>query len=174
MIITDEEALRIECEDVKGYEIGSLVGLLEEELKRSASLGRKGIGLAAPQIGIAKKIAIVRIDDAHSVDLVNARIVKGYDKDIFDNEGCLSFPGRYERTMRYSEIQVENQLIDPFNFICTGLFAVVVQHELDHLAGRLLPDVALPRLVSAKKKARPNDPCPCGSKKKYKRCCGLK
>jgi peptide deformylase len=170
MIITNnEEALRVKCEDVKEEEIGELRSLLERELAYSAKLGRQGIGLALPQIGIAKKMAIVRINDEYKADLVNCRIEKAYDQAIFRSEGCLSFPGKIEDTMRAQEICVVNNLIYPHSFIATGLMAVVIQHELDHLDGVLMFDRAIPK--PAKIKMRPNDPCHCGSGKKYKKCC---
>lgn len=61
IIQNNEELLRRPCEDVKPEEVGELVELLERELDNSGRLGSQGIGLAAPQIGILKKIAIVRI-----------------------------------------------------------------------------------------------------------------
>ena len=172
MIITDEKALRVDCVDVLPDEIGPLRDQLERELEHSASIGRVGIGLAAPQIGIAKNMAIVRVGGENRVDLVNCKITAGYDKAIFEEEGCLSFPGRYEKTLRYQEILIENNLVEPYKFICVGLIAVVCQHEIDHLVSRLLPDVALPtQKKTNKKKVRPNDKCPCQSGRKYKRCC---
>lgn len=177
MIITDETLLRRPCEDVKLEEVGQLVELLERELDYSAKLGRVGIGLAAPQINVLKNIAIVRINKDYHIDLVNAKIANGYDLARFTDEGCLSFPGRSEDTMRYQEIHVADNLVYPFGCILEGLPAVVVQHELDHLAGRLLPDNAIPKLKQ--KKPGPNDPCLCGKINpitgkiyKYKRCCG--
>ncbi len=146
MIITDEELLRVECVDVLPEEIGELRDKLERELKRSAELGRPGIGLAAPQIGIAKNMAIVRIPSsggAYNVDLVNCKIEEGFDKKLFKDEGCLSFPDRYEDTMRYQEIKVVNNYVEPVSFVATGLFAVCIQHELDHLSGILLPDLSV-------------------------------
>ncbi|HWZ21397.1 MAG TPA: peptide deformylase [Cytophagaceae bacterium] len=175
MIITnDEEALRVKCLDVSPDEVGELIALLESELDNSNRLGRVGIGLAAPQIGIAKNIAIVRllkngIYDLE-VNLINAKIEKGYDQIIFRDEGCLSFPGRVENTMRYQEVYLSNNLIYPHKFIATGLMAVVCQHELDHLNGILLSDRALTKIST--KKVGPNEQCPCNSGKKYKRCCG--
>lgn len=175
MIITnDEDALRVECTDVLPDEIGPLRDQLELELRLSAERGYPGIGLAAPQIGIPKNMAIVRIGNGADVDLVNCRIVKGFDKAMFEREGCLSFPGRFERTMRYQEIYVSDNAIGPESFVCTGLMAVCTQHELNHLTGKLLPDVALPSQKVLRKKSRPNDKCPCQSGRKYKKCCGLK
>ncbi len=171
MIITSEEELRVECEDVKPEEVQELREKLEAELKASAKRGSPGIGLACPQIGIAKRMAIVRVNDKLSVDLVTPTIESGYDKQLFDGEGCLSFPARYEKTMRYQEVVVKSD-VSPNSFIAKGLFAVAIQHEIDHLNGVLLPDVALKQVQ--KKKVRPNDLCPCNSKKKYKKCCGKK
>lgn len=169
-ILTDEAALRIKCEDVLPEEIEPLKQQLEEALAASAEQGRPGIGLAAPQVGIGKKLAIVRLPGV-AIDLINCdRVTKGYDKHLFVGEGCLSFPDRYESTFRYREIFVDGNEGDPKRFTARGLTAIAVQHELDHLRGVLLPDVAVKK--KAKRKARPNDPCPCQSGRKYKRCCG--
>jgi peptide deformylase len=143
MIITDESKLRLDCSEVTLEEYSSLKDQLERELRLSAELGHAGIGLAAPQIGIAKRMAIIRLGDDFSVDLVNCKIKKGYDKAIFENEGCLSFPDRFENTFRYQEIEVVDNLIWPYSFISTGLMAVACQHELDHLVGKLLFDNAI-------------------------------
>jgi peptide deformylase len=142
MIITDEAALRIKCEPVLPEEVDELRTKLEQGLVWSEQRGRPGVGLACPQIGIAKTMAIVRIDHL-KIDLVNAEIAKGYDEYEFDGEGCLSFPDRWERTLRYREVLVEGNLIWPHRFVVTEFAAVAVQHELDHLKGVLLPDVAL-------------------------------
>lgn len=172
MIITDEQKLRVVCKDVLPEEIGPLKDQLERELERSASIGRPGVGLSAPQIGINKNMAIIRSGQGVDIDLVNAKIIKGYDKHTFNNEGCLSFPGKFVKTKRYNEIYISNNLVEPESFILTGFPAIIVQHELDHLNGVLLPDVEIKEEI--KKKIRPNDPCACGSNKKYKKCCKLK
>lgn len=169
IIVNDENLLRRPCEEVKPEEVGELRELLERELENSARLGRPGIGLALPQIGIHKKMAIVRINKELQVDLVNCKIEKGYDIAMFHEEGCLSFPGRSENTMRYQEVYITDNIVGPSRFIATGLLSVVCQHELDHVNGILLPDRAI---VKTAVKAGRNDPCPCGSKIKFKRCCG--
>jgi peptide deformylase len=143
MIITDEAALRVPCSPVLPDEVDGLRQKLQEALAWSAKHGRPGVGLACPQIGIPKTMAIVRVDDSMHIDLVNARIAKTYHPFEFDGEGCLSFPGRFERTLRYKEVLVEGNLVWPYMFVVTDFTAVTVQHELDHLRGILLPDVAL-------------------------------
>ena len=169
MIITDEEFLRRPCEEVLPNEAGELVELLERELERSSRLGSPGIGLAAPQIGIHKKCAIIRIDNTLKVNLVNAKLENMYDEIIFTDEGCLSFPGRLENTKRYQEIHVVNNLSKPESFIATGLLSIAIQHEQDHLNSILFFDKAIPKII---KKQKPNDICFCDSGKKYKKCHG--
>lgn len=133
MIITNnEQALRIKCEDVLLDEVGTLTDTLRAELIRANRLGKSGVGLAAPQIGIAKKIAIILANDIE-INLVNCNIEKVFDPANFKQEGCLSFPGRTEDTVRFQEIYVINNLIYPHSFIATGILSVVCQHEIDHL-----------------------------------------
>lgn len=175
MIITNnEEALRVKCEEVLPDEIAPLIATLEIELENANRLGKGGIGLAAPQIGIAKNIAIIRLDKSHgpNFNLVNCKIERQFDPAIFKQEGCLSFPGRVEDTTRFQEIYVTNNLVYPHSFIATGLTAIVCQHEIDHLSSTLFMDRAIPKIVPVinKRKIGPNDPCICGSGKKYKKC----
>ena len=175
MIITnDEAALRVFCEPVTLEEVGPLVEILEKELEHSNRIGRAGIGLAAPQIGIAKNIAIVRLPKI-SFNLINAKLVQGYDPALFTEEGCLSFPGRNEDTIRFQEVYITNNLVEPHSFTATGLVAVVCQHELDHLNSTLFMDRMMPKatpIVAKTAKVGPNETCPCGSGKKYKKCHG--
>lgn len=174
MIITNnEELLRTPCEPVLPEEVGELVEKLENELALSGRLGRPGIGLAAPQIGIWKKIAIIRIEGVQKINLVNANIANGYKQIIFRDEGCLSFPGRIEVTKRWSEVHIENNLVAPYGFVGTGILAIACQHELDHLNGILMMDESRRVVEKIKNKIGPNSPCFCGSNKKYKKCHGL-
>lgn len=172
MIITyNEEALRVKCEEVLPEEVGSLISTLENELAYANKLGKNGIGLAAPQIGIAKNIAIIRLGSTN-LDLVNCTLYKGYDPITFTDEGCLSFPGRLETTTRFQEVHIKNNLKEPHEFIATGFLAVACQHELDHLNSKLFMDYKIDKPEIKKVKVGPNQPCICGSNKKYKKCCG--
>jgi peptide deformylase len=174
MIITNNEAaLRVFCHAVQPTEINDLIITLENELDYANRLGKGGIGLAAPQIGIAKHIAIIRLGNGVNLNLVNAKLEKGFDPALFTQEGCLSFPGRVEDTIRFQEVYITNNSVEPNSFIATGLLAVVCQHELDHLNSVLFMDHKVIKTASIikKKKVGPNDPCICGSGKKYKKCC---
>lgn len=169
IIKNDEKLLRLKCEDVLINEVGPLIEQLEKELNYSAMIGDPGIGLAAPQIGIAKNIAIVRFEE-FNINLINCKIENHYDPIKFKGEGCLSFPDLIADTMRYQELYVVDNLIYPHRFIVAGLPAIVVAHELDHLKGVLLPDIAIKEQPKVKLGA--NEPCYCGSKVKFKRCHG--
>jgi peptide deformylase len=179
IIVNNEEALRVKCNEVLPEEVPELVSVLEKELSQANRLGKSGIGLAAPQIGIAKKIAIVRLGNTKDLNfnLVNPVINKTFDPRPFRQEGCLSFPGRVEDTIRFNEIHITNNNLD--KLIITGLLSIVCQHEIDHLNATLFIDHKLP-VLSKDIKIKPNDPCICGkidrntnSPKKFKKCCGL-
>lgn len=142
-ILTDEKILRTPCEDVELSEVPELLAKLEYELKNSLTAG---VGLAAPQIGIFKKIFIIRVQIGKkfiSLNCVNCKVDKFYDLATFKGEGCLSFPDLIVSTKRYNEIHVVNNLVAPHKFILTGYPSVIFQHEDDHLNGILLPDRAL-------------------------------
>jgi peptide deformylase len=176
IIVNNEELLRRPCTDVLPEEVGELRDLLQRELDNSARLGRPGIGLAAPQIGVLKKMAIVRINNELQLDLVNCKIEKGYDPLIFQNESCLSYPNISKNTIRYQEVYITNNFAQPNRFIATGLFAVCIQHELDHLNSILFFDRVVKQVDVGIGR---NDPCPCGTINpltnkiyKYKKHCG--
>lgn len=146
MIITDYNQLIKKSEKIDPIQSLEIIKLLEAELYQSALHGFPGIGLAAPQIGLLKRVAIIRVPSTGYknlyVNLVNPEIIVKYDKAIFQNEGCLSFPSSNKKTWRYQEIVVKNE-IEPYSFIATGLFAVCIQHEIDHLDGIVLPDIGI-------------------------------
>ena len=172
MIITDENILRQISENVRPEEVNDLVAALDKELQHSKLMGRDGIGLAAIQIGIAKKAAIIRISDELSINLINAKIEKQYNPTPFKEEGCLSYPNELKDTLRYQEIVVSNDVM-PHHFVATGLLAIAIQHELDHTNGIIFSDREIKKEIKVKAKMKPNDKCSCGSNKKYKKCCGL-
>lgn len=98
-----------------------------------------GVGLAAPQIGISEKIAIVDIDDQNgTIELINPVIL---DKRGVQTgpEGCLSFPGLYGEVSRadYVKVRTYNRKGKVKTFEAEGFLARAIQHEIDHLEGVL-------------------------------------
>ena len=106
-----------------------------------------GVGLAAPQIGVALRLFIVDVfagDDEHPSDLhvfVNPEIVERHGETVGE-EGCLSFPDVREEVRRAERITIRAQDVTgrPFELETDGFLAVAIQHEYDHLDGVLLVD----------------------------------
>lgn len=123
MIITDINKLKNVCETVSLLESTTIIEKLEQELQNSKN---PGIGLAAPQIGINKRVCIIR--SQNKIDLVNPKIIEQYDLMEFVDEGCLSFPYQWVTTKRYNEIFIQDSL-HPAGLILVGIDAVIAQHE---------------------------------------------
>ncbi len=104
-----------------------------------------GVGLAAPQIGIAKRIAIVDIDDQHGkIELINPEIVEEEGEQV-GPEGCLSFPDLYGEVKRsnYVKVRAQNRKGKWYELEARGFLARAIQHEIDHLNGVLFTSKVL-------------------------------
>lgn len=131
----------------------------------------KGYGLAAIQIGIPLRAAWFKVRGQHGrvpdweKFLWNPEVIKAEGVFYFPEEGCLSVPNKRMTTKRYQKIVVKNgdgEIIE-----AEGLKAVVLQHEIDHMNGILCID----HIMRSKDLPGRNDQCPCGSGRKYKKCC---
>jgi len=104
-----------------------------------------GIGLAAPQVGVSRRLCVVDItsgeDPAALLVLVNPEITEVWDKETRE-EGCLSVPGFYYEVTRPSRIAVrfQDRHGRPVELLADGLLARAIQHEIDHLNGVLFVD----------------------------------
>jgi peptide deformylase len=105
-----------------------------------------GIGLAAPQVGVAKRIIVVDCakgdEKPHPYKMANPEILWQSEEMMTANEGCLSLPEHYADVVRPAEVKV--RYVDEQNEIrelhATGLLATCIQHEIDHLDGTLFVD----------------------------------
>ncbi|MBV6273295.1 peptide deformylase [Alcaligenaceae bacterium CGII-47] len=100
-----------------------------------------GVGLAATQVDVHERVVVIDIsDEGNDLHvLINPEITwKSEDKQVYE-EGCLSVPGVYDEVERAAKIHVRalNEQGEPFEFDAEGLLAVCVQHELDHLLGKV-------------------------------------
>ncbi|MFO0609062.1 MAG: peptide deformylase [Polyangiales bacterium] len=104
-----------------------------------------GVGLAAPQIGVSKRIFVIDIASAdEKSDLrvfINPEFVERDGETVWE-EGCLSFPGIHEEVQRAAKVTVRATGLDgkPFEVSAEGLLAIAIQHEYDHLEGTLMVD----------------------------------
>lgn len=115
---------------------GKLVRLADSMLQ--AMYKAPGLGLAAPQIGVQKKIFVYDIDDQPTV-LINPRIVESSGEWVYD-EGCLSIPGLYVEMIRPKEVLLEAVDLngETIQIEADELLARLFQHEMDHLEGVLM------------------------------------
>lgn len=99
-----------------------------------------GIGLAATQVDVHQQVVVIDISESRSqlLVLVNPQIVDSSGTQDYE-EGCLSVPGIYETVRRAERVRVEalDALGQPFSLEAEGLLAVCIQHEIDHLKGKV-------------------------------------
>ena len=145
MIITEEKQLKVLCEEVKTIKEGEEIGT---QLLKELTESENGIGLAANQIGINKRVCVINVKEP--LVLINPRIVEHSEDQFMFAEGCLSFPGKHVRTGRHTSVIVEadnhegklsfsadsEDINDAFECAC-------VQHEIDHLDGITMFDRAM-------------------------------
>lgn len=103
-----------------------------------------GVGLAAPQIGLNLRVAVIDVKPegkAQPIVLINPEIVAG-EGEVEEEEGCLSLPGLYAKVKRHKRVKARalNQHGIPIEITGEGLLARALQHETDHLNGKLFID----------------------------------
>ncbi|MBO5261032.1 MAG: peptide deformylase [Coprococcus sp.] len=102
-----------------------------------------GVGLAAPQVGILKRIVVIDIGDDNPLCLINPEIIEA-DGEQTGEEGCLSLPGLSGQVTRPMHVVCKafDENMDEFTVEGEGLLARAICHELDHLDGKLYKDLA--------------------------------
>jgi peptide deformylase len=110
---------------------------------RDTMYAADGVGLAAPQIGIPKRMIVVDIGE-NLLELINPEIIKQEGNQL-GSEGCLSVPGIVGRVNRAKKVLVKglDRNGQELNFEAVDLLAKVLQHEIDHLEGILFIDKAI-------------------------------
>jgi peptide deformylase len=162
IIVAPDPRLKIKCKPVA--RVDAKVARLMDNLLETM-YAAPGIGLAAPQVGVAQRIIVVDTakegEPPAPLRLANPELVWVADEDAIFNEGCLSLPEHYADVVRPRAIRV--RYLDHTNEIretaAEGLLATCIQHEMDHLDGILFVDhltalkrnIILRKLVKAKK-----------------------
>ena len=103
-----------------------------------------GVGLAAPQVGVLRRIVVIETPDEGLFELINPKII-AFSGEQETEEGCLSVPGRWGTTRRPMHVTVRamNRRGETFDVTGSGLLAKAFCHEIDHLDGKLYIDCAI-------------------------------
>lgn len=141
--LRDDEILRKICKPVKEI-TPSVLTLLDDMAETMYE--SNGVGLAAPQVGIIKRIVVIDVGEG-LLELINPVIVEKKGEKI-QEEGCLSLPGEWARVARpeYVKVEATNRDGERITVEGTDLLAIALCHETDHLDGILYIDKALPDL----------------------------
>ena len=139
IVTKSDEVLHKKCKPVEVFDekLGILLDDMAETIYKA-----QGVGIAAPQVGILRRVVFIDVGDG-PVELVNPEIIKkkGSQRGI---EGCLSCPNEWGYVVRPNEVTVKAQdrTGQEIQFKCTEFFARCVCHELDHLDGHLFIEIA--------------------------------
>ena len=135
-----EPVLREKCREVTSFD--DRLSVLIDDMKETM-FAANGVGIAAPQVGILKRVCIVCTDGETVYELVNPMITKQSGTQC-GPEGCLSIPGRQENVVRPKKIVVEayDRHGNGYVYKVEGFEAVAFCHEIDHLDGILYIDKA--------------------------------
>ena len=135
----DNEILRTKAKPVK--EITKKTLKLIKEMQAAMKV-EKGVGLAAPQIGVSERIILVTLDEKKIIPMINPEILEMSEETCIDEEGCLSLPEEFGNVTRAKYITVKYQTPKNEEMILklSDFNARVVQHEVDHLNGILFTD----------------------------------
>ena len=135
-----DDVLRKKCRPVDEI-TPKILRLLDDmtETMRNA----QGVGLAAPQVGILRRIVVIEVEEGNVIELINPKII-AYAGEQTGTEGCLSVPGKWGTVTRPMHVTVRalNRHGEEYEITGSELLARALCHELDHLDGKLYIDVA--------------------------------
>ena len=141
IVTLGDEALRKHCKPQEKFDrrLATLLKDMADTMYKA-----EGVGLAAPQVGILRRVAVVDITEDHSglLELVNPEIIER-DGSQTGREGCLSLPGRQGIVTRPMKVKVrfQDRKGETYELETEGFEARAICHELDHLDGQLYIDV---------------------------------
>ena len=135
-----DDILRKKCRPVDEI-TPKILTLLDDmaETMRAA----EGVGLAAPQGGILRRVVVIEVEEGKLIELINPKII-AYSGEQEGQEGCLSVPGKWGTTKRPKHVTVRatNRNGEEFEINGSDLLAKAFCHEIDHLDGKLYIDIA--------------------------------
>ena len=135
-----DETLRKVCRPVENI-TPRVLQLLDDMVDTMRDAG--GVGLAGPQVGVLRRIVVVEVEECKVLELINPKII-AFAGEQEGLEGCLSLPGKWGVVKRPMHVTVRamNRHGETVDYSGSELLARCFCHELDHLDGKLYPDVA--------------------------------
>jgi peptide deformylase len=140
--------------DPRLYTVAKPVAEVTDEIRALADemtqlmYASDGVGLAATQVDRHVRLIVMDTSETHDQPrvLINPELIESSDDWVLGEEGCLSVPQVYEKVERHARVRVKALGRDglPYEFDAEGLTAVCVQHEMDHLLGKVFVDYLSP------------------------------
>ena len=148
-----DERLRLQAKPVEKFDTN--LHLLIDDMF-DTMYAAKGVGLAAPQIGISLRLSVIDVvgDKSQQLILANPEIISSEGEAEYQ-EGCLSIPGAFDKVVRAHKVTIRAQDRNgkPYEMTADGLLGECFQHEIDHLNGKLFIDLLSPlKRAMARKK----------------------
>lgn len=143
IVVEGDELLRKVSRPVD--EITPRILTLLDDMADTMYYENRGIGIAAPQVGVLRRIFVIDVGDEHGkMEFINPEIILREGTQVFE-EGCLSVPGKAARVERPARVVIKalNRDGEEFTVDATELLAVCICHEYDHLDGILYIDKAI-------------------------------
>lgn len=112
---------------------------MAETMEEHKSEHEIGVALAAIQVGVPVRMTVIKQDNDSYVALLNPKVVKTGKEELEEIEGCISVPKKYGKVKRHKKIKVKGIDLNgrPLEMKAEGLLAQVLQHEIDHMDGKL-------------------------------------
>ncbi len=135
-----DEILRKRCRPID--EITPKIHRLLDDMAETMR-DAQGVGLAGPQVGIMRRIAVVEVEEGNLIELINPKII-AYAGEQVGTEGCLSVPGKWGTVKRPMHVTVRatNRHGEEYEITASEFLARALCHEIDHLDGKLYIDIA--------------------------------
>lgn len=139
-----DERLRKKAVEVEVFD-DALQGLVDDMFE--TMYAAPGVGLAAVQVNVPKRVIVIDVSEEKNepLCLINPVVLAKTGQEEMD-EGCLSVPGIFEKVCRANQVRVRalDRHGEPFELDAEGMLAVCIQHEMDHLEGKLFVDYLSP------------------------------
>ena len=140
--------------DPRLHKIARPVAIVDDRIRQlvddmhETMLAAEGVGLAATQVDVHERVIVIDTSEARNAPhvLINPEIVARSEEMVFGDEGCLSVPETFDKVQRHAQVTVRalDRTGQSREIEADGLFAVCIQHEIDHLMGKVFVEYLSP------------------------------